>query len=285
MAGKLDVPSPALLHDAARQEAVALEALLAATERGQSVHGARRRIKQLRSLLRLLRAGLGEAAYAEANAALRTAADALAGHRRAEALVAAAARLEGDGTGFWQGLAEAHRAAQAAEGGSQALASARQAVMRASSLLNSTPPAETGDDGAAGAFIAAYRKARTLLRKGLAKGDAETLHEARKFVIHHLHQLKQLRPERLRRIASLEALREVLGDLNDLDELEQLAANGAVEPEDARRLHKARRHLLRRAERAAERLFRHRPATWRKRMRHAGAAHSPKRPVALQKRQ
>lgn len=285
MAGTLDMPSPAQLHDTARQETAALEALLAASARGQSVHGARRRIKQLRSLLRLLRPGLGEAAYAEANAALRQAADALAGHRRAEALVAAAARLGGNGAGFWQGLAEAHRAAHAAEGDPQALASARQAVMRASAILDAAPASDTSDDATARAFTSAYRRARKLLREGLANNDVETLHEARKYVIHHLHQLKLLRPESARRIASLEALREVLGDLNDLDELERLAASGAVEPEDARLLHKARRHHLRRAQRAAERLFRHRPATWRKRMGHAGAAHSPKRPVALQTRE
>ena len=63
--------------------------------RGESVHGSRRQIKRLRSLLRLLRSQMGEEAFAAANGALRESADALAGQRRAEALVAAAERMGG----------------------------------------------------------------------------------------------------------------------------------------------------------------------------------------------
>ena len=78
MAGALSVPSPAVLRKAGQHEAASLAALLAATEPGQSVHGARRRIKQLRSLLRLLRPNLSVAAYDAVNDALREAAAALA---------------------------------------------------------------------------------------------------------------------------------------------------------------------------------------------------------------
>ena len=94
MAGTLNVPSPAVLRKAAQGEASALAALLADTAPGQSVHGARRRIKQLRSLLRLLRPSFEVVAYNAVNDALRDAARALAGHRRAEALLTAAGKLE-----------------------------------------------------------------------------------------------------------------------------------------------------------------------------------------------
>jgi hypothetical protein len=118
MAGTLNVPSPAILKKAGQGEVAALAALMAATAPGQSVHGARRRIKQLRSLLRLLRPSLDVAAYNAVNDALREAARALAGHRRAEALVAAAGKLEakhGHGA-VWRGFAEANRAAHATDG-------------------------------------------------------------------------------------------------------------------------------------------------------------------------
>lgn len=277
MAGRFNPPWPDLLQQAAQSEAAALAALLAATEPGQSVHGARRRIKQLRSLLRLLRSGLGEATYEEANSALRRAADALAGHRRAEALVAAAAKHaspDDRGGGFWCGLAEAHCKAHAQEGDpARALAMAREAAARAADVLAQAPPVATGAVDAA--FLAGYGKARKLLRKGLDSGDAETLHEARKYVIHHLHHLKLMRPGATRRLAELEALREILGDLNDLDELEQLAAGLAITERDARTMRRSRKRLLRQAGTAAETLFRHSAAALGKRMRHAGGPRSP----------
>lgn len=75
----MKLASPAALQAAGCEEVAALAALLAAAEPGASVHGARRRIKRLRSLSRLLRDDLGEAAYRRLNDALRQAADVLAG--------------------------------------------------------------------------------------------------------------------------------------------------------------------------------------------------------------
>lgn len=278
MAARFDLASPSNLTRSAQAEATALAALLAATEPGQSVHGARRRIKQLRSLLRLLRAALGDATYREANAALRMAADALAGHRRAEALVATAAKhvaATGRDAGVWCGVAEAHRAAHAkAEDPVQALATAREAAARAAEALSASH-AEPSAEAVAGAFLTGYGKARKRLRSGLESGDSETLHEARKYVIHHLHHLKLLQPARERRLAELEVLRETLGDVNDLDELRQLADGLAITDADARRMRSIRKRLLRRAGRAAERLFRQSPAALGKRMRHAAEPRSP----------
>lgn len=277
MAGTFGIPSPDLLQQSAQSEAVSLATLLSATQPGQSVHGARRRIKQLRSLLRLLRNALGEEVCQRANSELRMAAEALAGHRRAEALVATAAKhlsATGHGDGFWCGLAEAHRNAHAAEGDPlQALATARDAATRAAKILAEAPLAPVG--GVAEVFLAGYDKARRRVRKGLDSGDAETLHEARKCVIHHLHHLKLLRPGGGRRLDELEALREILGDLNDLDELERLAAGLAITGRDARAMRRSRKRLLGKARKTAERLFRHSAATLGKRMRHAAEPRSP----------
>lgn len=268
-----EAPSPAVLKAVARAELRALAAELAGTQAGQSVHGARRRIKRLRSLLRLLRTPLGEEAFSAANSSLREAADALAGRRRAEALVGAARRLGGGRRpgAAWRTVAEAHRedvaAGGAADGG---LARARQAVAVAAKALGGARLQRADGPVIGEAFLASYRKARKRLAHGFADGTAEDLHEARKHVIHHLHHLDLLGAHldgAERRAAALEKLREALGDLNDLDELGQLAAEGEPLPESALKLMAKRRAtLLKRAEAAARRLFRHKPKAFGKRI-------------------
>jgi hypothetical protein len=285
MAGTLNVPSPAVLRKAGQCEAAALVALLAATAPGQSVHGARRRIKQLRSLLRLLRPNLDAAAYGAVNDALREAAAALAGHRRAEALVVAAGKLESlSGRGsFWRDQAEAYRAAHAAEGDpAMALEAARAAITRAAGILTSAASRPQGEDGVGAAFLTAYGRARKLLRRSLKSGAPQALHDARKFVIHHLHQSRLLQLGSERRLAELEKLRETLGDLNDLEELLQLTDRSDVAAADSRRMRKARSRLLEKAAKAAERLFRHAPGRYAKRLGHAAEPRSPKARVTLQ---
>lgn len=278
-----ELPSPAALAAAGQREIGDLAQLLATAQPGDSVHGARRRIKQLRSLLRLLRVDLGEDCFQGCNTALRAAADALAGHRRAEALVTAATKLEdGRSDGFWLARAEAHRAAHAAEGDpARALADAQAAIAKAARLLSELRMADSGG-AVPETFRATYRKARRRLRSGLHNEAAPDLHAARTFVIHHLHQLKLLYPGEVQRLAALEALREVLGDLNDLDELEQLAAGAEVPAGASRRMRKSRRRLLARARRAFGRLFRHKAQRFAKRLGHAAKPRSRRAPLALQ---
>jgi CHAD domain-containing protein len=263
-------PSPASLSAAGRAELRGLAAALKAAKPGESVHGARRRIKRVRSLLRLLRETLGEERFAAANTSLRTAADALAGQRRAEALVAAAGRLGGGhkGRAAWQSLAEAHAAESEAGGG---LAPARASIAEALRVLAAPRLPRRPSPAVAAAFLMTYRKARKRLRQGFETGDAEALHTARKHVIHHLHHIDLLRDHLRRtdgRLAALERLRGALGDLNDLDELSQLAAaTGGPLPEPAARsMAKHRAQLLARAEASAERLFRLKPEAFRKRI-------------------
>ena len=78
-----DPPRLAALKIMAEAELTGLEEALEHARPGESVHGARRRIKALRSLLRLMKPALVEAAYESVNDGLRDAADALAGQRRA----------------------------------------------------------------------------------------------------------------------------------------------------------------------------------------------------------
>jgi CHAD domain-containing protein len=262
-----------MLKAVARAELRSLGVQLRKTKPGESVHGARRQIKRLRSLLRLLREPMGEEAFQAANGALRDAADALASRRRAEALVAAAGRIGGGGRAQapWMLLAGSHRdsvtTGSAPDGGLNAARSAVQAAAKSISGAKLKPDSALaiGD-----AFLATYKKARKWLKRGLDGGSAEDMHTARKHVIHHLHHLDLLGDHLKhagRRVAALEKLREALGDLNDLDELHQLASQAEPLPELARKaMAKRRSVLLKRAEKAAERLFRHKPKAFRKRI-------------------
>lgn len=262
-------PSPSALKALARAELRSLAVLLRKANGGGSVHGARRQIKRVRSLLRLLREAMGEEAFDSANASLRLAADALAGQRRAEALVVAAGRFGGSaGARHWQQLAEAHRAASVSEGGIPAaqafLAAAVKTVGAARLKPQSLPMIEE-------AFLRSYRKARRELANGFASEKADELHTARKHVIHHLHNIDLLRGhlrQAGKRVAGLEVLREALGDLNDLDELNQLAPADKTRELDgaARLMAKRRAQLLKGARKAASRLFRHKPKGFQKRI-------------------
>src|SRR5262245_45470055 len=65
-----------------------------------AVHRARRRIKSLRALLRMIRVAVGDEAFHHGNDALREASHALASARRMGAMVESAEKLKADGA--WQ---------------------------------------------------------------------------------------------------------------------------------------------------------------------------------------
>lgn len=263
--------SPAALQRAGGEELGSLAALLDTAKPGESVHSARRRIKRLRSLLRLIRAPLGDDAFHRLNGSLRQAAVSLAGSRQVEALLTAARRLEPASAkpAYWRPLAEAHR--QAHEAGSApltGLTAARASIAAAMQDLAQLSLTDDDDGTASLALVATYGKARKRLRRALASGAATELHEARKFVIHHLHHRSILALGTKKQAARLEALRQALGDLNDLDELAQLCKTSPTRP-PARamaRLQKARGRLLEEVTAQAGRLFRHGPRAYGRRI-------------------
>jgi len=237
---------------------------LAAAAAGAQVHGARRRIKRLRSLSRLVRPAIGKAAFKIVDDHLKTAADALAGPRRAEALDAA---LTGLGNELPRGhaledLLKAHHTAHASEGRrEESIAAARAALDASAIAVGSWKLPRDGGEFIAQAFAETYRKARKRLAAALRTGNVESLHDARKQVIHHLHHLELLADalpnDPKGRIAALDGLRRSLGDLNDLAELEALAeAHRQSLPKDVRKVLRARhQNLLRLSRKAWKPLF------------------------------
>ena len=208
----------------------------AGSERGPAaVHRARRRIKSLRALLRLIRVAVGDSAFHRGNDALRQASHALASARRMGAMVESAEKLKGDG------IADAElrvvkdivRAASriATEGARPELFdAAADEARRHIAALRGTADGWKLPRCDMALFVEGmtrvYARARRLAEKGLGSADPAVLHEARKSVIHLRYQLDMLEPIWPALIAAwvkeLQRLREVLGDFNDLCELESL---------------------------------------------------------------
>ncbi|MFO0991039.1 MAG: CHAD domain-containing protein [Hyphomicrobiales bacterium] len=223
------VPAGEALRRLARSQLAQLAKELAAAEKGGNAHPSRKRLKFLRSLMRLIRPAIGEEAFQAANGHLRAAAMQLALKRHGEAMVEAVAKLRKQADGQDAIMAEleaaalAHAsAAEAAHAESLAVARLEIEAVRASVGTWMLPKRDRRFflDG----IERCYARARKLLGEGLRTGKTVTLHEARKSVIHHLHHLEILEPVWPRMIKAwceeLGRLRESLGDLNDLDELE-----------------------------------------------------------------
>jgi hypothetical protein len=258
-------PAPASLKAVARALLKDLGSELSAATPATSVHGARRRLKRLGSLLRLMRRLIGEVSYSAANDRSMSAAKALAGQRRSEALVAAVLKLDlGSKSGkALLKLAEDHRDdRETCAAPAERLETARREVAALSALAAAWKIPRRGAEPIAEAFGDSYRKARKKLAGALENQMAEDLHEARKFVIHHLHHLQLLQAwlpdDHQKRLDDLEKLREILGDFNDLAELERLMRLRDISGlrSASRALRKKRNTLLKKAAKAARPLFR-----------------------------
>jgi len=276
------LPAGEALRRLARNQLTQVARELAAAEKGANAHPTRKRLKFLRSLIRLLRPAIGEEAFQAANGHLRAAAMQLALKRHGEAMVEAVDKLRKQTDGETQLISELEAAAvehasQAEETHAEGLAAARREIEAVRALVGDwlLPRRERAFflEGARNC----YARGRSNLRRGLATGKVQTLHEARKSVIHHLHHLEILEPIWPRMIKvwcdELGRLRESLGDLNDLEELEAQLSNpqsafGKIESnEAARQLIAARRlRLTDRIRKRGEQLFAERPGSLARRL-------------------
>ncbi len=276
------LPAGEALRRLARNELAQLARELAAVKKGANAHPTRKRLKFLRSLLRLIRPAIGEEAFEAANGHLRAAAMQLAHKRHGEAMIEAVAKLAKQTEGQDGLIAELEAAArshaQASEvSHDEGLAAARQEIAAVRKLVGGWTLPKRDRRFFLDGLERCYARGRKLLRAGLQSGETRMLHEARKSVIHHLHHLEILEPvwPRMMKVWSEELgrLRESLGDLNDLDELEaQLAkpetAFGAIPSiAAARELIAARRQrLIWRIRKRAEQLFAERPRSLARRL-------------------
>ncbi len=87
------LPAGEALRRLARNQLAQVSRELVGAEKGANAHPVRKRLKYLRSLMRLLRPAIGEDAFQAGNGHLRAAAIQLARKRHGEAMVEAVAML------------------------------------------------------------------------------------------------------------------------------------------------------------------------------------------------
>jgi len=225
-----------------RIEAARAELARPAAQRHQGVHEARKRFKEIRAVLRLIREPLGKR-YAEDNAWFRDAGRRLAAARDAQALLET-----------WDKLDQAYprRLRSRAMMNCRARLEARLARVTAAELEDSATIEQVRDDllGAAERLAAwrlpdgggfpllapgwkrVYRQGRRRLAQAYRQVSDEAFHEWRKRIKDHWYHTKLLQPvwedEMQTRRNGLKALSDLVGDDHDLA---VLRATLAGEPE------------------------------------------------------
>lgn len=223
------------------------------------VHEARKRFKETRALLRLIREPLGRLHFAHENAWFRDAARDLAAARDADATLEALAKLELPRT--------IDRRARKVLGAQRAehpplgpvIANVVDQLVVAQGRLGMWPAFDDSFDTIADGLVRAYREGRD---------RPEDWHEWRKRVKDHWYHMQLLRhvwPEMMKPYADvLSSLSKILGDHHDLEVLEETLGEMPAVVEAVETRH---RELEAQAEAIGARVYAEKPAAWLARMR------------------
>lgn len=239
-----------------------------------AVHGARKRCKATRAVLRLFRPGLGST-YADANGRLRDAARLVSGARDATVMqatleaLAADAGFELDGealAGFRSALAANHHLHYA--GGAQSAARMGLQALRTELVaLRAEVPTwclvPDRDAVLARGLAKTYGRARGRTQALVVDSSPHAFHQLRKRVKYLMHELVVVAPVWPTAIQALEAglkaLSDTLGDAHDLAELEGFLVRTAADVESLEAvliaLRARRQRLEDEATRSASRAF------------------------------
>lgn len=254
----------------------------------EAIHGARKDLKKLRTVLRLLRDELGSKRYRRENRRYRDAGRQLSPSRDAEVKVETLQALEEQaGDDFpagpslaslaWFEALEADRDRVAAEQG-EARGSIQRAAGAIEEAAGAIPGWPIGTDSwqlLEPGITRTYRDGRRALRRAAADGGVEDVHQFRKRTKDLWYQLRLLHdawPGLLEPAAEeAHALADLLGDHHDLailaEDLDARAGLGASR-QGFRALIEARQaQLLERALVLGERLYAEKPEHYRRRLR------------------
>lgn len=246
----------------------------------EAVHGARKDMKKLRAVVRLLREPLGEEAYRRENRAFRDAGRALSASRdaqvRLEMLDALAERREdlpSDALALWR--SELERELRESEDVEARLGEATEPIEAGAARIQSWKL--SGDSWALleAGLTRAYRDGRRAMRRARRGGDAQDFHQWRKRAKDLWYQLEIVRdawPPVLGETAEeAHRLSELLGDHHDLFLLDEDLGRRVIE---ARRAATLRAAISARQEELAggafelgARLYAERPKAYRRRLR------------------
>jgi CYTH domain-containing protein/CHAD domain-containing protein len=249
-----------------------------------AIHGARKDLKKLRAVLRLVRADLGKRRYREQNRRYRDASRLLSDTRDAEVKVETLDDLEERfGREFPSAVAEPWRrdlereryAAGTDTGGELAarIARAREQIEAGREQIPGWPLGKDSFATLEPGVLAAYGEGREALARVRSKRSADRVHEWRKRAKDLWYQLRLLRelwPELLGETADqAHALADLLGDHHDLAVLAaDLESRDTIDPEAIQELICRRQdELLERAVGLGERLYAEKPKAWAKRLR------------------
>jgi CHAD domain-containing protein len=194
----------------------------------EAVHEARKDMKKLRALLRLVRGGLGDKAFRRENALFRDAGRELAGVRDADVMLATLGVLEerhkrelpAKAAGDLRQALEAHRIRTAAGARAQASDAAIEMLEGARRRVAGWPLERDGFEAVEGGLSRVYRQGRRAWRAAEDEPSPEALHEWRKRVkdlwYHCLILRETWRPVMSALADEAHELSDRLGDDHDL---------------------------------------------------------------------
>jgi CHAD domain-containing protein len=195
-----------------------------------AVHEARKDLKKLRSVLRLIRDDIGDRVYRAENRRFRDAGRRLSAARDAEVKLETLASLQErfpeelddvGTTGFRAVLEEEHAAtAEAVGAGAGPVAESVAAISKGRKRIADWPMSTQGWELAGPGLVRTYRRGRGALKQAIAEPSAENVHEWRKRSKDLWYQLRILReawPEVIGPTADqAHELGDLLGDHHDL---------------------------------------------------------------------
>jgi CHAD domain-containing protein len=193
----------------------------------EAVHEARKDMKKLRAVVRLVRAEIGDHVYRRENACFRDAGQELSGVRDADVMLSTLAKLEKEipsaAAGDLRQALEAHKLRAAGGTRQQASAQVVEILTTARRRVGRWPLDEDGFEAVAGGLERIYRRGRKDFRIARAEPTTENLHEWRKRVKdlwYHLTILRAAWPPVMDALADeAHALSEHVGDDHDLSVL------------------------------------------------------------------
>lgn len=222
------------------------------TATAEAIHGARKDMKKLRTLLRLLRDELPKKVYAEEGKRYRDAARKLSGSRDAEvklatlnALAERAEDLPEEAVGTWRRILDSDReAATGTVRGQEAMAEATALIEAGREGIERWQLEEEPWKAVGSAFARVYRRGRRALRTAEADpGDEENFHEWRKRAKDLRYGLELLSGAWSVPLEAMAAeadrLAELLGDHHDLAVLRADLHQRRLGEEETRRLEAA----------------------------------------------
>jgi CHAD domain-containing protein len=239
----------------------------------EAVHEARKNLKRLRALLRMIRGELGDETFRRENACFRDAGRELAGVRDSDAMLEALRKLELPAGMAWE-LRKSIHAHRAHSGDRRANAAAGivATLLEARGRVEAWPLERDSFDALAGGLECTYRRGRRGFRAARGEPTVEALHEWRKRVKELWYQhtlLRALWPPVMQAVG--EEAHELATRLGDDHDLALLAAcvseHAEAEREFFEAVDRARAKLQGEAIQLGERLYADKPSTYVNRLR------------------